>query len=115
MTAIYEHYAITEVKDIILYYPSNTQVMVYSHCEILWSDDSGAGLGCYPTENYRSGLDDAAKQEAIDQKFLRSKILGLRINNYLANYAKWKLGDFRSASTFNTQDDESTMFFVILN
>ena len=38
----------SKVKDIILHYPSITQVMVEPHCEILWSDNSGEGLGASP-------------------------------------------------------------------
>ena len=37
MATRYGHYALTEVKEIIMFYPSTTQVMVDSHCEILWS------------------------------------------------------------------------------
>ena len=35
VTSIYGDNSPTEVKDIIMYYPSITQVMVDSHCEIL--------------------------------------------------------------------------------
>ena len=43
-----------------------------------------------------------------------SKMLGLRIMNYSTNYYKCKLRYFRSAYTFNTQDDGAAMFFVIV-
>ena len=88
--------------------------MVYSHCEILWADDSGAVLGCYPTANYGAGLDDSANQAVIYQHLLSSNIIGPRINNSLANDSKRKLRDFRSAYTFNTHDNGSAIFFVIL-
>ena len=55
----YIGYSPTEVKDIILSYPSITKFMVDSHCDFLWSDNSGAYLGHHPTANYASGLDDA--------------------------------------------------------
>ena len=43
-----------------------------------------------------------------------SKMLGLRIMNYSTNYYKCKLRYFRSAYTFNTQDDGDSMFFVVI-
>ena len=60
-----------EVKNIILSYPPITQIMVDSHCEILWADNSEAGLGCHPTENYVSGIDDPSKKSVIAQQRLR--------------------------------------------
>ena len=54
-------HALTEVKEIILSYTSITQVMVDSYCEILRSENSGAGLGSYHTDNYGSGLDEPDK------------------------------------------------------
>ena len=47
-----------EFKDIILSYPSITQVMVDSYCEILWADNPGEYLGNHRTENYAAGLVD---------------------------------------------------------
>ena len=41
-------------------------------------------------------------------------MLGLRIKNVLTTDSKWKLRDFRSAYTFNTQDDGATMLSVIV-
>ena len=49
VTYIYGLHELTEVKDTMLYYPSITQVMVDSHCESLWDDNSGVGLGINPT------------------------------------------------------------------
>ena len=77
MTDIDSGHTPTKFINIILYYPSITQIMVESHCEILWADNSGAGLGSYPTANFGSGLDDPSKQAEIDQQCLRSKILSL--------------------------------------
>ena len=78
----------TEVKNVITYV---TQAMVDSHYEILWSDTSGADLGCHPTENYGAALDDPAKQSIISQQHLRSKMIGLYINNLLKTDSKRKL------------------------
>ena len=61
VTSRYALHVNTEVKDIIMSYPYITLVMVESHCEILWTDNSGSGLGRHPTANYNSGIDDAAK------------------------------------------------------
>ena len=88
--------------------------MVLSHCEILWDDSYGEYLGRHLTENYASGLDDSEKQEIISQQRLRSKMLGLRINNYLATDANGKLRDFSSAYNYNTQDDGYAMLFAIV-
>ena len=41
-------------------------------------------------------------------------MLGLCIKNSLTTDTKCKLRDFRSAYTFNTQDDGDIMFFVIV-
>ena len=45
-------HAATELNEIIMFYPSITQVLVNSHYEVLWDDSSGAGLGRHPTANY---------------------------------------------------------------
>ena len=83
VTAIDAVHAPTEVKNIILYYPSITKIMVDSHCEILWADNSGAYLGCHPTANYAAVLNDVERQSIIAQQRLRSNILGPWINNSL--------------------------------
>ena len=83
VTSRYTGHAPTEVKNIILSYPSIKQIMMDLHYEIPWAENSGANLGRQPTENYASGLDDAQKQGIISQKRLRSKILGLWIKNSL--------------------------------
>ena len=54
--AIYGVHIPIEAKNIIMSYPYITQAMVVSHCEILWVDNLGAGLGRRRTENYGSGL-----------------------------------------------------------
>ena len=81
-----------------------------SHCEILWADHSGAGLGIHPTAIYEAGLDDPQNQAIISQQRLRSKMLGLWIKNYLAAYSKHNIRTFRYTYTFNNQDDGSAMF-----
>ena len=73
-------HATTEVKGIILYYPYTPQVIVDEHCEILWADNSGAGLGRHPTANHGAGLDNLTKQAMIYQQCRRYKMLGLWIN-----------------------------------
>ena len=81
LTARDAGHALTEFKNIIiLSYPSITQIMVYSNCEILWAENSGSYLGCHPTENYAAGLDDTRKQSIIDQQHPRYKMLVL--NSY---------------------------------
>ena len=113
VTYIYGDHSPTEVKDIIMYYPSITQVMVDSHCEILWGDNSGSDLGCHPIANYAAGLDDTEEQSIITQQRLRSNIIFLWIKNSLTTDTKRKLRAFNYAYTFNTQDDGAAMFFVI--
>ena len=107
MKARYAHNAPTEVKNITLSHPSITQVMVDSHCEILWDENSRVGLVRYPTETYVSGLEDANKQAVITQQSLMSKMLGLWIKNYLTTDYKRKLRNFTYEYTLNTQDDWS--------
>ena len=107
-------HATTEVKNIILSYPSSTQIMVDSHCEILCADNSGADLGRHTTANYTAGLYDTANKEVISQQRLRYKMLGLWIKNSLTTNAKRKSMDFKSAYTFNTQYDGFARFFVIV-
>ena len=107
-------HATTEVKEIILSYPSITQFMVDSHPEILWDNNSGAYLGRYSTENHGSGLYDTEKQAIIDQQRLRPNIIGLSIRNSLSTDSKRKLRLFNYAYNFNTQDDGTTMLFVII-
>ena len=97
-------HAPTEVRNIILSYPSITKIMVDSHYEILWDENSKANLGRHPTENYAAGLYYAYKQSIISQQRPRSNILVLCIKNSLNTYAKRKLRDFKYAYTFNTQD-----------
>ena len=67
VTYRYEGHEPTEVKNIILSYPSITQIMVESHCKILWADNSGADLGWHPNTNYVAGLYESAKQALITQ------------------------------------------------
>ena len=114
VTSIDGGHAYTEVKEIILSYPSITQVMVNSHCEILWADNYEAYLGRHPTEIYSEGLYDVEKQAIISQQRLRSKILGLWFNNSLATDYKRNLSYFRYSDTFNTHEDKAEMFFVIV-
>ena len=110
----YAGHALTEVKNIILSYPSTTKIMVDLHCEILWAENYGAGLERHPTENYALGLDDAANQAVILKHRLRYKMLGLCIKNSLTTDSKRKLRDFKSAYIFNAQDYGAAMFFVII-
>ena len=70
VTAIYAGHSPPEVKNITLYYPYITQIMVDPHCEIIWDDSSGADLGHHPTEKYAAGLDDADNQAVISQNRL---------------------------------------------
>ena len=114
LTARYSGHVSTEVKNIIMSYPFITQMMVDSHCEILWADNSVAHLGCHSTTNYAAGLYDASKQEVITQQHLMSKMIGLLIKNSLTTDAKRKLRAFKYAYTFNTQDYGAAMFFVIV-
>ena len=88
--------------------------MVDSHCEILWGDNSGAGLGLYPTASYGSGLDDPTNQAVTAQQRLRSKMVVLWINNYFTTDYKLKLRDSRYLYTFNTQYYGAAMLFVIV-
>ena len=58
LTARDAGHALTEIKDIILPYPPITKIIVESHYEIMWVDNSGAGLGQYPTANYGAAPGD---------------------------------------------------------
>ena len=114
VTSRYAGHSPTEFKNIILFYPSTKKIMVDSHCEIMWSDNSGADLGRHPTENYAAGLDDAAKQAVMAKKRLRSKMLGIRTKNSMTTYDKRKLRAFKSVYNLNAQYDGAVMFFVIV-
>ena len=103
-----------EIKDIVLSYPSITQVILDSHCEILWYDNSLSYLGHYPTANYASGLDYASKQAIIDQQRLISKILDPCIKKSLTTDFKLRLRDFVYVYTLNTQYYRAKTFFVIV-
>ena len=65
MIDIYAIHESNEVKNIILSHPYITKVMVNSHCEILWNDNSGEGLVCHSTENYGASEKNAANQDII--------------------------------------------------
>ena len=69
----------TEFENIILFYPSIKQDMVNSHCEIMWDNNSGAGLGSHPKSDYGSAAGLPDKQGIITQQRLRPKILILWI------------------------------------
>ena len=112
MTARYAGHAPIEFNKTILSYPSITQIMVDSHCEILWSDNSGADLGSHLTANYAAVLENAAKQAVIAQHYLRSKMLCIWIKKSLTTNANRKLRALKYAYNFNAQDDGATMLFV---
>ena len=74
----------------------------------------GGVLGCLPTAYYGASPDDAEKQVLISQQRIKSKILGLWINNYLTTETKIKLRYFIYSYKFNSQDDGDAMFFVVV-
>ena len=84
VTTRYGGHTPTEIKDIILPYPSITQVMVDSHCEILLAENAGSNMGRHPTAKY------SEKQAIIAQHLLRHNIIGLWIKNYLTTDNKRK-------------------------
>ena len=57
--------------------------MMESHCEILWDDNSGAGLERHPTADYGAELDNVENHSIIAQQRLTYKMQGIWINNYL--------------------------------
>ena len=71
-------------------------------------------MGSHPTENYGAGIYNSAKQEIITKQYLRSKIIGIWINNLTTTDAKRKLRAFRYAYNFNNQYDGSAIIFVIV-
>ena len=71
-------------------------------------------MGSHPTENYGAGIYNSAKQEIITKQYLRSKIIGIWINNLTTTDAKRKLRAFRTAYTFKTQDYGDVIFFCPL-
>ena len=86
-----------EMNIIIIIIIIITRAIIDSHCEKLWANKSGAGLGHLPSADYGAATADTAKQALIYQKHLRSKILGLWINNSLTNEDKRKLRAFRNS------------------
>ena len=103
----------TEFNKIITSCLSISQSMVESHCEILWDNNLGAGLGRHPTADYGSAPYYPVKQLIITQQCLRYKVLGLWINYLLTTDYKLKLRDFRTSYTFNNQDDRAVIFFIV--
>ena len=87
----------TEFKNVIHSYTSIIRSMIDSHFENLWSNKSVAGLERLPTEYYGAAPDYGAKQALISQQHLRSKIMGLWINNFLTTEDKRKLRAFRTS------------------
>ena len=70
VTSRYEGHTCTEVNNTILSYPYITKIMVKSHFEVLWADNSGADLGRHLTANCSAGQNDADKQAIIAQQRL---------------------------------------------
>ena len=106
-------HAPTEVKYVIITNPCITKIMVDSHCEILWSDNKGAGLGRHPTESYGSGIYYPQNQVILAQQRLMYMILILWIKKSLTTGTKLKSRDFSPAYTFNIQYDGATIFFIL--
>ena len=88
--------------------------MVESHCEILWVNNSGAGLGIHHTSDYGAAADIPDKQAIIYQHCLRYRMLGLWIKNFLTTDDKLNLRAFNSSYTYNNQYDVPETFFVIV-
>ena len=112
VTSIYINQASTEFKNFILFYPSITQAMVESHCEILWANNSGVGLGRHPTEDYGAATDNAENLSIISQQRLKSKMIILWINKSLTTDNKCKLRAFKISYTYNNQDDGAAVFHL---
>ena len=104
----------SEYKNLIFSYLSIAQAVIYSHCENLWLENSGAGLGHHPRENYREAENYDSKQAIIDQQNLRCKFLSLWIRDTLTIDTKRKLRSFSTSYPFNSQDDVAAMLFVIV-
>ena len=97
---------------IIISYPCFTQAVVGSHCEVLWASNSGAYLGSHPTSYYGSGID---APEKWSNNRSTAPWVQYGIKNFLTTHAKRKLRAFRTAYTFNKQDDGAEMFFHCKN
>ena len=65
--------------------------MMDSHCEIMWSKNSGAGLEQNPTAFYGAAPNDQVKQTITPQQRLRYKNIGLCIKNSSTADSKQKL------------------------
>ena len=113
VTAIDINQPPTEFNIIALFYISITRVMLESHCEILWANNSGAYLGRQHTADYGLLADVPDKQAVIYQLGLRSKMIGRWIKNSLITDDQHTLRDFRTSYTFSKQDDGSPMFFSL--
>ena len=103
-----------EFNNVILLYPSITQAMVDSHCEIMRYNESVAGSGHHPTADYGAAEDDTAKQKIISQQRLSFKMLGLWIKNSLATDAKCNLSTYKISYTYYNQDNRTAMLFSII-
>ena len=85
-----------------------------SHCETMWADNPGAGLGRHPTAYYGAEAYDSANQALIFQQRPRSKMPSLWINNSLTTDTKQNLRTYKTSYAYNIQYYGSEMFFVIV-
>ena len=83
-----------------------------SQCEIMWEDNSGAGLGRQPTADYWSDADNTGKKSLIAQQRLRTKKLIPWIRNSLNTYMKRNLRAYKTSYDHNSEYDGDTMLFV---
>ena len=100
----------TEYKYVIISYTSITQFMVDSQCEIMWANNSGAGLGGHPISYYESAPYSPENQAIITQQGLGYNIIGLWIKNFLTTDAKCKL-DPSVLHTYSTTNMMEPQFF----
>ena len=110
VTDIYGVHVPTEFNTIILSYKFITKAMVDSHCWILWSNNSGSGLGHHPTAYCGAAKDNPVKKPIINQLRLRSNVLALWIKISITTDTKRKLRAFSTVYTFNNQYWGATIF-----
>ena len=87
---------------------------MYSHCENLWADNSGSGIGHKNTSYYGGAEYVASNQVIIYQQNLRFKILILWVKSLLTTYEKRKLRYSKTSYAFNVQDNGAVIFFVVV-
>ena len=85
-----------------------------SHCENLWADNSGSGIGHKNTSYYGGAEYVASNQVIIYQQHLIFNMINLWIRNSLTTDVKRTLRYYKTLYAYNRQDDGAAVLFFIV-